>query len=168
MYFENGRLCAKKNGGRRTCQRARESHSNLERQYEIYDEVCDGTYCIQDMLGRPILRTWNAYMLGRPILCAWLGFVPRLPYFLLAHTHTHNRTHNMQAVHGRRAGPAPLHTASVLRDAQAPLLVDARSHQYNSASSFLTCLTLQYFSCVQDRECFDKIINFIIFKIHDK
>lgn len=27
---------------------------------EIYDEVCDGTYRIQDMLRRLILRTWNA------------------------------------------------------------------------------------------------------------
>ncbi|XP_056691678.1 uncharacterized protein [Spinacia oleracea] len=31
-----------------------------EGPYEIYDEVRDGTYRIQDMQGRPILRTWNA------------------------------------------------------------------------------------------------------------
>ncbi|XP_056688345.1 uncharacterized protein [Spinacia oleracea] len=31
-----------------------------EGPYEIYEEVRDGTYRIQDMQGRPILRTWNA------------------------------------------------------------------------------------------------------------
>ncbi|XP_056697450.1 uncharacterized protein [Spinacia oleracea] len=31
-----------------------------EGPYEIYDKVRDGTYRIEDMQGRPILRTWNA------------------------------------------------------------------------------------------------------------
>ena len=31
-----------------------------EGPYKIYEEVRDGTYRIQDMQGRPILRTWNA------------------------------------------------------------------------------------------------------------
>lgn len=30
-----------------------------EGPYEIYEEVRDGTYLIQDMVGRPVLRTWN-------------------------------------------------------------------------------------------------------------